>query len=64
MGLKLGSTLTINVCGAIQDPVYPRGLETMARTSVPLTAQYLNVRQCKLGTIIIHSVHILQAPCP
>jgi hypothetical protein len=29
-------------------------------TSVVLTAKYLNVRQCKLVTIIIHTAHILQ----
>ena len=29
-------------------------------TSVALVAQYLNVRQRKLGTIIIQTVHILQ----
>jgi hypothetical protein len=32
----------------------------MSLTSEALTAQYLNVRQRKLGTIIIHTVHILQ----
>ncbi len=32
----------------------------MPYTSVALAAQYLNVRQRKLGTIIIHYVHILQ----
>jgi hypothetical protein len=36
------------------------GLEPMPRTSEALTAQYLNVRQRKLGTIIIQTVHILQ----
>ncbi len=39
----------------------PPGLEPMSRVSVALIAQYLNVRQRKLGTIIIQtSVHILQ----
>ena len=38
----------------------PSGLEPMSRTSEALTAQYLNVRQRKLGTIIIQTVHILQ----
>ena len=32
----------------------------MPHTSVALMAQYLNVRQRKLGTIIIQTVHILQ----
>ncbi len=32
----------------------------MSRTSEALTAQYLNVSQRKLGTIIIQTVHILQ----
>jgi hypothetical protein len=32
----------------------------MPRTSEALTAQYLNVRQRKWGTIIIQTVHILQ----
>ncbi len=32
----------------------------MFRTAEALTAQYLNVRQRKLGTIIIQTVHILQ----
>jgi hypothetical protein len=32
----------------------------MSHTSVALMAQYLNVRQRKLGTIIIQTVHILQ----
>jgi hypothetical protein len=32
----------------------------MPHTSVALTAQYLNVRQRKLGTIIIQTVQILQ----
>jgi hypothetical protein len=36
------------------------GLEPMPCTSEALTAQYLNVRQRKLGTIIIQTVHILQ----
>jgi hypothetical protein len=35
-------------------------LEAMPYTSVALTAQYMNVRQRKLGTIIIIIVHILQ----
>jgi hypothetical protein len=38
----------------------PMGLEPMSHRSVALTAQYLNVRQRKLGTIIIQTVHILQ----
>ncbi len=38
----------------------PSGLEPMSRTSEALMAQYLNVRQRKLGTIIIQTVHILQ----
>ncbi len=38
----------------------PTGLEPMPRTSEALTAQYLNVRQRKWGTIIIQTVHILQ----
>ncbi len=38
----------------------PLGLEPMPCTSVALVAQYLNVRQRKLGTIIIQTVHILQ----
>ncbi len=32
----------------------------MSYTSVGLTAQYLNVRQPKLGTIIIQTVYIQQ----
>jgi hypothetical protein len=32
----------------------------MPHTSLALTAQYLNVRQRKLGTIIIKTVQILQ----
>jgi hypothetical protein len=32
----------------------------MSHISVALMAQYLNVRQRKLGTIIIQTVHILQ----
>jgi hypothetical protein len=36
------------------------GLEPMSLTLVALTAQYLSVRQPKLGTIIIQTVHILQ----
>jgi hypothetical protein len=32
----------------------------MSHTLVALMAQYLNVRQRKLGTIIIQTVHILQ----
>ncbi len=36
------------------------GLETMPCTSEALMAQYLNVRQRKLGTIIIQTVRILQ----
>ncbi len=39
---------------------FPLGLEPMPYTSVALVAQYLNVRQRKLGTIIIQTVHILQ----
>jgi hypothetical protein len=38
----------------------PSGLEPTSRTSEALMAQYLNVRQRKLGTIIIQTVHILQ----
>ncbi len=38
----------------------PTGLEPMLCTSEALTAQYLNVRQRKLDTIIIQTVHILQ----
>ena len=38
----------------------PMGLEPMPCTSEALTAQYLNVRQRKLGTIIIQTVRILQ----
>ncbi len=38
----------------------PTGLETKPHTSETLTAQYLNVRQSKLGTIIIKTVNILQ----
>jgi hypothetical protein len=36
------------------------GLEPMPCISVALMAQYLNVRQRKLGTIIIQTVHILK----
>jgi hypothetical protein len=32
----------------------------MPHVTVALTAQYLNVRQRKLGTIFIQTVHILQ----
>jgi hypothetical protein len=38
----------------------PLRLEPMSHMSVALMAQYLNVRQRKLGTIIIQTVHILQ----
>ncbi len=38
----------------------PIELEPITRTSVALTAQCLYVRQCKLGTNIIQTVHILQ----
>ncbi len=38
----------------------PTGLEPMPCTSEALIAQYLNVRQRKLGTIIIQTVYILQ----
>jgi hypothetical protein len=38
----------------------PQGLEPMSRISVSSIAQYLNVRQRKLGTIIIQTVRILQ----
>ncbi len=38
----------------------PAGLEPMPHATVALTAQYLNVRQRKLGTIIIQTVRILQ----
>ncbi len=38
----------------------PLGLELMTHISVALMAQYLNVRQRKLVTIIIQTVHILQ----
>jgi hypothetical protein len=40
--------------------VSPTGREPMPSTSEALTAQYLNVRQRNLGTIIIQTVHILQ----
>ncbi len=38
----------------------PTGLETKLHTSETLTDQYLNVRQSKLGTIIIKTVNIPQ----
>ncbi len=38
----------------------PLGHEPMSHTSVALMARYLNVRQRKLGNIIIQTVHILQ----
>ncbi len=38
----------------------PAGLEPMPHAPVALTAQYLNVRQRKLGSIIIQTVRILQ----
>ncbi len=41
-------------------PSVPNGTRTYALHIEALTAQYLNVRQRKLGTIIIHTVHILQ----
>jgi hypothetical protein len=40
--------------------VSPTGREPMPCTSEALSAQYLNVRQRKLGTIIIQTVYILQ----
>jgi hypothetical protein len=40
--------------------VSARGLEPMPFTSEALMVQYLNVRQRKLGTSIIQTVHILQ----
>jgi hypothetical protein len=36
------------------------GIKPMSHISVALMAQYLNVRQRKLGTIIIQTVHIRQ----
>jgi hypothetical protein len=39
-------------------PSVSNGLEPMLCTSEALTAQYLNVRQRKLGTIIIQTVHV------
>ncbi len=36
------------------------GLEPMSHASVALMAKYLNVRQHKLGTVIIQTDHILQ----
>jgi hypothetical protein len=39
----------------------PAGLEPMLHATVALTAQYMNVRQRKLGTIIIQTVNILSA---
>jgi hypothetical protein len=36
------------------------GQEPMSLTSVAITAQYPNVHQCMIGTIIIQTVHILQ----
>jgi hypothetical protein len=38
----------------------PCRIRTYATLTVALMAQYLNVRQRKLGTIIIQTVHILQ----
>ncbi len=38
----------------------PAGAHPMSHISVALRAQYLNVPPCKLGTIIIQTVHILQ----
>jgi hypothetical protein len=38
----------------------PAGLEPMPHATGVQTAQYLNVRQRKLGTIIIQTVRILQ----
>jgi hypothetical protein len=56
--------------GIFQCPVSPMGLEPMPCTSEALTAQYLNVRQRKLGTIsfilsISYSMIVRsQAHCP
>jgi hypothetical protein len=36
----------------------PTGTRTHVHISVALVAQYLNVRQLKLGTIIIQTVHV------
>jgi hypothetical protein len=60
--------LKVKCCGficvlrskSVEDPVSPTGLETKPHTSETLTALYLNVRQSKLGTIIIQTVNILQ----
>jgi hypothetical protein len=38
--------------------LFPTGTRTHVRISVALVAQYLNVRQLKLGTIIIQTVHV------
>ncbi len=40
--------------------ISPLGLEPVPYTLVAFTAQFLNVRQRKLGTIVIQTVHILQ----
>ncbi len=36
------------------------GLEPLPYSSVALMTKYLNIYQCKLGTIIIQTIHILQ----
>jgi hypothetical protein len=41
-------------------PIFPLQDLNLCHTTVALTTQYLNVRQRKLGTIIIQTVRILQ----
>jgi hypothetical protein len=63
-GSLLGEEIICSDCfglKSVEELCYPpAGFELMSRTSVVLTAQYLNVRQRKLGTIMIQTVHILQ----
>ncbi len=49
----------VKVSGGIYS-VSPTGLEPMLRTSEALMAKYLNVRQRKLGTVNIQTVHSVQ----
>jgi hypothetical protein len=58
--LSVGFMLVLRSKSVEESPSFPKGTRTYALKSEALTAQYLNVRQRKLGTIIIQTVHILQ----
>jgi hypothetical protein len=56
---RVEAGLQIERCGFMW-VLRSKSVDPMPCTSEALTAQYLNVRQRKLGTIIIQTVHILQ----